>query len=154
MMIILESDYQYGNYLIYDDNGVWTISDIEGNVIESGFSTEDDAKEFIDSGYCDKGLPIEDEDDEVPLDDSGNNLPVKSTTVKTLKSKYSDCKGVAYVLKSQYGRQYASRRGICNYQDPDMVIFKSAEDARYSRLQRKSDFGIEEVTLSNGEVSR
>lgn len=155
--IVLEEDalgYDYKGYFIqYSlDTGLFSIVD-EDSVISGGFSSEKDAEEFINKLIDNRSATeVEEEGDDESLVDEENDLPVNSTTLKMLDKKYKDCKGTIYILKSEYSNQYATKSGIGNIDDPDLMIYKSAKLARQSRLRRSSDYGIEEVELVNGSI--
>lgn len=146
----IDSGYDYGDYeILYSQrDGLFHIIS-DGTEIGNGFSTDRDAEEFINN------VDIEDLRTNTELDlsiEEDNDLPVKRTTLRNLGKKYKDCKGIAYILSSEYKNKYATKNGIGSINDPDLAIFKSAELARQSRLRRNSDFGIEEVKLVNGSI--
>lgn len=148
--IMEDSGYDYGNYEIQysQRDGLFHIIS-DGTEIGNGFSSDKDAEEFIDNMDV-KDLILNTELD-IP-EDEDNNLPVKSTTLKSLGRKYKNCIGIAYILSSEYKDKYATTNGIGSIDDPDLMIFKSAESARQSRLHRNSNFGIEEIKLTNGNI--
>lgn len=148
--IIEDTGYSYGNYKIqYNQrDGLFHIID-DNTEIGNGFSSDRDAEEFIDNMDI-KDLILNTELD-IP-EDEDNNLPVKSTTLKNLNRKYKNCIGTVYILSSEYKDRYATTNGIGNIDDPDLMIFKSAESARRSRLHRSSNFVIKEVKLINGNI--
>lgn len=142
-----KSGYNYKNFIIQNStkDGIWYVITSSGEVVGS-FSTDTDAEEFVDS--------IDSEDlitGTIPKD-TDNNLPVKSTTLKNLDKKYRGCTGIAYILSSSYKDKYATVQGVGGISDPDLMIFKTAELARQSRLRRRSNFGIQEVKLVNGSI--
>ena len=46
--IMSSEEYEYGGYRIVDNNGTWSIEDEEGTVIAEGFSSDDEARDYID----------------------------------------------------------------------------------------------------------
>lgn len=137
--------YEYRGYIIQgDQDGYWNIIDSDNKIIGQT-STDVDAEEYIDNNLTQE---IEDTD----TMECDNNLPVKSTTLKNLGKKYKNCTGTAYILSSEYRNRYATVNGIGNINDPDLMIFKSAETARQNRLHRHSNFGIEEVHMVDGRI--
>ncbi len=140
------SVYSYGNYEIqYSlEDGLFHIIN-DGSEIGNGFSSDRDAEEYIDNNLTQETRDID-------TQEYDNNLPVKSTTLKNLGRKYKNCIGTAYILSSEYKDKYATTNGIGDIDDPDLMIFKSTETARQNKLHRRSNFGIEEVKLVNGNI--
>ena len=145
-------EYEYCGYTIRDNqrDGYWNILDSNNKIISMAYS-DIAAEEYIDEILLSHNIS---ESSMVGLDtqEYGNNLPVNSTTLKNLNKKYSSCIGIIYILSSEYKNKYATVNGIGNINDPDLMIFKSAETARQNRLHRHSNFGIEEVKLTNGRI--
>lgn len=160
-MKILESSsgsgYSYkGYYVVYSKDRDWTVIEpYDHSVVSSGISSDLDAEDFIDEILEEKRSRIDNLIGESELDkDTAYQLPVGRTTLKTLGTKYKDYEGPGYVLRSEFGTQYATIDGIGKISSPGLEIYKNPEVARKDRLYRHSNFGIVEVDIKNGEIVR
>lgn len=150
---MIDTQYGYKNYIIQDSirDGLWYVISLDNSNIIGSFSTSEDAEEYIDN-------KLNDTCSQESLFIESNNLPVKSYTKrKVIRTKYKDCGGIAYVLKSEYKDKYqcrntSSRIYIGSFYDDNLIIYKSPEAARIGRNHSNSNYGIEEIIIHNGGI--
>ena len=138
---------EYKGFIIIDKDDFWSIQheneDIQYEVMNLTFQTEEEAKEYIDD-YLKVKQTTQKQEVQKPT--------FKSATLSSIQQKYPGFQSDVYVLRYDNGK-YASRKGITSFNASDMLIFLDPNSAFNSIRYRRGSWQIVKAKYKNGRVS-
>lgn len=138
---------KYKGFIIIDKDDFWSIQheneDIQYEVMNLTFQTEEEAKEYIDD-YLKVKQTTEKQEVQKPT--------FKSATLSSIQQKYPNFQSGVYILEYSNGG-YASREGITNFNASDMLIFLDPNSAVNSVKYRRGSWRTVKAKYKNGRVS-